>query len=376
MQKSHYLVLALVSLGISLFGCGSDPETTATGGGSPITAATGGTNGLPSAGGPVANGSGGSSYTSTTGKNAGAGGKGAAGKVNTKAGSGGSSAKGGKAGAAGKNGTAGTTPTNDAGKPAPVDTPYVWGVGVGITDLPAAIAFYKEVMKLTVEKEVTREDRKEVVLYASEANRGSRLVLMKFNDNRNTEKITAKLVWTAPNPTGVSSEASSYPDYVSRGNFGFGVQFDGPSTYVHEVVSGMDPGAPAGITVPYLIALGFSTSDLAASRQFYIDALGMSESPTGSFPVVDANGSGYITEYTETLSAGAGLVLQTWSPVRNSKDNPVKVVIFVPDAQAVADKLVAAGGSIAEKAARTAVYDNRLLIVAKDPDGYILELVQ
>ena len=30
--------------------------------------------------------------------------------------------------------------------------------------------------------------------------------------------------------------------------------------------------------------------------------------------------------------------------MRNSKDNPVKVVVFVPDAQAAADKVMAAGG--------------------------------
>jgi predicted enzyme related to lactoylglutathione lyase len=62
--------------------------------------------------------------------------------------------------------------------------------------------------------------------------------------------------------------------------------------------------------------------------------------------------------------------------MRNSKDNPVKVVLFVPDAQAVADKVMAAGGSIAQPAARSPAYDNRLLIVTKDPDGYVFELVQ
>jgi predicted enzyme related to lactoylglutathione lyase len=50
--------------------------------------------------------------------------------------------------------------------------------------------------------------------------------------------------------------------------------------------------------------------------------------------------------------------------------------MFVPDAQAAADKIVAGGGSIAQPAQRTPVYDNRLLLVAKDRDGYVLELVQ
>jgi hypothetical protein len=42
--------------------------------------------------------------------------------------------------------------------------------------------------------------------------------------------------------------------------------------------------------------LGFSTSDLAASRRFYTTGLGMDESPTGTFAVTDASGSGTITE--------------------------------------------------------------------------------
>ena len=62
--------------------------------------------------------------------------------------------------------------------------------------------------------------------------------------------------------------------------------------------------------------------------------------------------------------------------MRNAKDNPIKVVIAVPDAKAIADKLGAAGGSIVTPAARSPAFDNRLLIVAKDPDGYILEFVQ
>jgi hypothetical protein len=62
--------------------------------------------------------------------------------------------------------------------------------------------------------------------------------------------------------------------------------------------------------------------------------------------------------------------------MRNSQDNPVKVVLFVPDAQVTADAIVAGGGTIVEPAVRSAVYDNRLLIVTKDLDGYVLEIVQ
>jgi predicted enzyme related to lactoylglutathione lyase len=65
-----------------------------------------------------------------------------------------------------------------------------------------------------------------------------------------------------------------------------------------------------------------------------------------------------------------------WSPPRNAKDNPLKVVIAVPDANATAELVVAAGGTIVSQASRSDLYDNRLVVVAKDLDGYILNLVQ
>jgi predicted enzyme related to lactoylglutathione lyase len=165
-----------------------------------------------------------------------------------------------------------------------------------------------------------------------------------------------------------------HPEYVSRLNAGI-VQFDGPDTYIQEVGGSFDSEG-GNISVPYLIALGFSTSDLTASRMFYRTRLGMTEEPLFTFAVTDATGSGTVTEYTLIHEGGPGLVLQDWSPERNSKDNPVKVVSFVPDAQAAADGVMAAGGTIVIPAERSPVYDNRLLIVAKDIDGYLLELVQ
>lgn len=274
----------------------------------------------------------------------------------------------------------GTQVATDSGTPDPVDIPapvakpLVWGFGIGITDVPAAIKFYTEVMKMTVAKDaVKRFDSTETILEGAMGKRGGRLTLMNFDDKRNTRKITAKLVFQASNTSAVNSAAAKYPDYVSRLNIGI-VQFDGPETYIHEVGGSFDTGA-SGITVPYPIAMGFATSDLAASRKFYV-AIGMTESRLGSFSVTDANGSGRITEYTVKFPDGVGVVLQEWSVMRNAKDNPIKVVMMVPDAKAMADKVVAAGGSIAKEAERLPAYDNRLVITAKDLDGYLLDLVQ
>lgn len=263
--------------------------------------------------------------------------------------------------------------TSSGDIPAPAAEPMIWGFGLGVTDLPGAVKFYTEVMKMTVEKEnVRRDDRTETILYATQAKRGARIVLMKFDDMRNTRKITAKLVFQAQNTRAVNSAAMMHPDYESRLNIGI-VQFDGPETYIHEVGSIFDSGG--GISVPYPLAMGFATSDLAASRRFYV-AIGMSESRLGSFSVTDATGSGMIEEYTVKFGSGSGAVLQKWSPMRNAKDNPIKLVLMVPDAKAVADKVVAAGGKLVKDAERLPVYDNRQVIVAKDIDGYLLDIVQ
>jgi catechol 2,3-dioxygenase-like lactoylglutathione lyase family enzyme len=327
-----------------------------------MSGGAGGIGGAGGAGGIAASGTGGAG-----GMMGGAGGELSGGIGGMSAGGGGMDADGGTAGTAG--GDAAVLEIPD-----PVTEPYAWGFGLGVSDLPAAVEFYTTVMELTVEKEVTRGDRTEAILYAEGAQRGARLILMKFDDGRATRNITAKLVWQSSNASAINRAASSYPDYVRRITFPV-VQFDGPDTYIQEVGGIFDPEG-GSIDVPYLVALGFSVSDLAASRAFYSTGLGMEEASVGTFPVTDATGSGTITEYSERYPAGAGIVLQAWSPERGSKDNPVKVVLFVPDAAATADAVVTGGGSIVEPAARSDVYDNRLLIVAKDRDGYLLELVQ
>ena len=222
MQKHRYLALAFASVAVSWFGCGPGAAPNGTGGG-PLTKAVGETDASQIGGGAAATPGGGMASTTSN-------------PTGTLAGP----VEGGAANGGGTSATAGTdagdaAPEADAAIPPPVTVPYVWGVGVGITDVPSAVRFYTGAMQMTVEQsDVQRDDRTETVLFASQANRGSRLVLMNFNDKRNTQDITAKLVWQASNPTAVSAAAANYPGYVSRLT-GFIVQFDGPETYIQEV---------------------------------------------------------------------------------------------------------------------------------------------
>jgi catechol 2,3-dioxygenase-like lactoylglutathione lyase family enzyme len=338
---------------------------------------TGGTTGAkagtssPAAGtGGSTTGSGGTGAASAgTTAATGASGAAAAGGGNSGTGAGGADAAG-----AGAAGAAGASMPLDT--PAPVTAPVIWGYAIGITDVPAATKFYTDVMKMMVVKDaVQRDGRTDTLLYATQAMRGGRVMLMKFDDMRETRKITAKLVWQANSASAVNRAASMYPDYESRLNIGI-VQFDGPETYIMEVGGIFDTTAGASsITVPYPIALGFAVSDQPASRKFYV-ALGMTDSSLGTFSVTDATGTGSITEYTVKFATGPGVVLQQWSPMRNAKDNPVGMILMVPDAKAMGAKVMAAGGTIVKPAERSAFYDNRLLVVAKDLDGYILEIVE
>jgi predicted enzyme related to lactoylglutathione lyase len=357
------------------------PGATAGAGAKPVATSAG-----ASAGSAGRAGSPGSTAAAGTGPAAPSGSAGAG--TSAAAGSGGPSQAGADAPAAGADGNAAaagsSAPAAGAGGdassgpiPDPVKDPVVWGVGVGVSDVPAAVKFYTEVMAMTVEKEnVQREDRVETVLASTKAGRGSRLILMKYNDGRETRKISAKLVWQAPSPSSIDRAAAMHPDYVSRLNIGI-VQFDGPDTYIQEVGSSFDTGG-TGIMEPYMVALGFSVTSSPATSSFWQMIVGMEEAPLGSFTVTDASGTASIAEVTLTIPTGGGsaIIPQEWTPMRNSKDNPVKVVLFVPDAQAAAEKAMAAGGSIVQPAARSDVYENRLLIVSKDPDGYLVEIVQ
>ena len=115
--------------------------------------------------------------------------------------------------AAGGGGADGAPSGPPAVIPAPVPAPLIWGFGIGITDVPAAVEFYSEVMEMTIEKDaVKRDDSAETFLYGTQAKRGARIVLMKFDDMRNTRKITAKLVWQASNAAEINRAAAMYPD--------------------------------------------------------------------------------------------------------------------------------------------------------------------
>ena len=132
--------------------------------------------------------------------------------------------------------------------------------------------------------------------------------------------------------------------------------------------------APAPTTpLPSVVgALGLGVSDLKRSTDFYTRVLGMKQTQTFSL--------GYMDEVVVAWEGtrGSSLVLMHWtdSSKINYKDLPIKVVVYVADPKALADKIRAEGLEITREPAPVPTLGNAIVGLAKDPDGYVIEILQ
>lgn len=119
----------------------------------------------------------------------------------------------------------------------------------------------------------------------------------------------------------------------------------------------------------FLGATGIGVSDLRASAEFYKAALGMTELRTVK---VD-----YMDEVILVHEARSALVLMHWTDgsARNYKDVPVKLVFYVTDPKAAAERIRQAGGTMTREPAPFGD-DGMIVGLGKDPDGYVVELLQ
>ncbi|KHL08976.1 putative enzyme related to lactoylglutathione lyase [Mumia flava] len=121
-------------------------------------------------------------------------------------------------------------------------------------------------------------------------------------------------------------------------------------------------------------AAGIGVADLRASATFYSEALGMSELTTFEIP-------GYMDEIVlgfDDSTRGASVVLMHYTDGRKHDyaDNPVKLVFYVPDPTATAAAIEQAGGSIVLEPAPQASLGGAVVGLAKDLDGYTIELLE
>lgn len=263
-------------------------------------------------------------------------------------------------------------PTRPAANPS-----YLEAIGLGVTDLDAAVSFYRNGLGMRELQRLTREDRIEVVMESADR-RGSQLLLMEFTDGvgRHYQQNPGKLVFYAKDATAFAERfeavggritAPPSPQAEYDGTLvGFGRD---PDNNLIEMV-----GVPT-LTDSFLAAVGIGVSDLQQARRLYGDALGLTEQEFLQVP-------GLYDEYTllSPVPGGSALVLMHWTngSQPNYQDNPVKLQLASADPQALADSLASAGADILRQPAASSEADlpHTRVGYASDHDGNLIEIRQ
>ena len=120
----------------------------------------------------------------------------------------------------------------------------------------------------------------------------------------------------------------------------------------------------------YLSAVGIGVADLDRSVDFYCGALGMQKTQTFKLPHMEE-----IIVQHEGRNAVV-LMHYTDGSTPNYRDNPVKLVFYVADAKARTEAIRAAGLEITREAEALPAMGNAIIGMGKDPDGYVIELIQ
>jgi catechol 2,3-dioxygenase-like lactoylglutathione lyase family enzyme len=120
----------------------------------------------------------------------------------------------------------------------------------------------------------------------------------------------------------------------------------------------------------FLTAVGIGVADLERSEAFYRDVLGMKR--TGTFHL------DYMDEVMLAHEGRSAVVLMHYTDgsARNYRDNPVKLVFYVTDPAGLAAKIKADGLEVTHEPTPNAGMGGAVICLAKDPDGYVIELIQ
>ena len=123
-------------------------------------------------------------------------------------------------------------------------------------------------------------------------------------------------------------------------------------------------------SLDYLGATGIGVSDMKRSVEFYTRALGMKQTQTFKLD--------YMDEVVLSHEGRSAIVLMHWTDgsARNYRDNPIKLVFYVTDPKAVAAAIRAEGCEITREPTPLPSFGNAMVGLGKDPDGYVIELLQ
>jgi catechol 2,3-dioxygenase-like lactoylglutathione lyase family enzyme len=254
---------------------------------------------------------------------------------------------------------------------------YLGAAGIGVSDLDASFKFYTEIVGMTLRYELSVPNYADEKILHFENGKGSDVVLMGFTDGipRNYTKNPVKLVFYVPSASalveairGQGLEVLSEP--AAQAAFGgtiVGFARD-PDGYILEIIE------DTTLQVPYLGAVGLGVSDLARSKDFYTRLLAMHNE--GDLLSVPGVWDEWIMKHEAPKGSAVVLLHYTDGSDRNYMNVPVKTVHFVPDVQAVVDALMREGLPILSPPSMFTVQGtNALIALARDPDGYVLELI-
>jgi len=122
----------------------------------------------------------------------------------------------------------------------------------------------------------------------------------------------------------------------------------------------------------YLGAAGIGVSDLKVSFDFYTRVIGMKKIFDLKLPYVDEIILGFDGRW------GEGLVIMHYTDGSNQnyKNNPVKLVFYVKDPKEFIKRIRKEGLEIIREAEPVPDLGNAVVGFARDPDGYLLEILQ
>jgi lactoylglutathione lyase len=119
-----------------------------------------------------------------------------------------------------------------------------------------------------------------------------------------------------------------------------------------------------------LAAVGIGVSDMARSEDFYTRVLGMQVQQRIDLP--------HLQEVVVGYEGRTSVVLMHWLDGSNPnyRNNPIKLVFYVPDAKAMIEAIRADGLEITREAEPLADFGNMTIGLGVDPDGYVMEFIQ
>jgi lactoylglutathione lyase len=120
----------------------------------------------------------------------------------------------------------------------------------------------------------------------------------------------------------------------------------------------------------YLTAAGIGVSNLKRSAEFYEHALGMK--PTQRIKL------DHMEEIVMRHEGRNAVVLMhcTDGSNPNYTNLPIKLVFYVTDPKAIAARVREAGGEVTRAPEPVPSFNNAVIAMCKDPDGYVVELIE